>query len=308
MPAPDILERSESAERVGRLESTSESLILLVDSDPSSVEFMARALTQSDMRVVVADRISGAGGAAMQLRTNPGINVVVIDPQAVPGRDSLADLREAGLRDDAEVILVAEPITLARYAQSARAEIADFLPKPVARRTLLRAVLEAQKRHVFRSDSPSSEQKAPGSEPIDRLVQRLAEPPAKRLSTKDPSGELKLLQWVEDLDECRASALPGIVETDASWSMLSELLRAHVSRRRVSVTSLCLASKSPVTTALRRIERLLETGFITYSLDPKDRRRKYIELTDDGATKVQDVVRGIARHFAPDEPFPSPDP
>jgi len=294
MPAPDILERSESAERVGRLESTSESLILLVDSDPSSVEFMARALTQSDMRVVVADRISGAGGAAMQLRSNPGINVVVIDPQAVPGRDSLADLREAGLRDDAEVILVAEPITLARYAQSALAEIADFLPNPVARRTLLRAVLEAQKRHVFRSDSPSSELKAPGSEPIDRLVQRLAAPPAKRLSTKDPSGELKLLRWVEDLDECRASALPGIVETDASWSMLSELLRAHVSRRRVSVTSLCLASKSPVTTALRRIERLLESGLVSCTQDPKDRRRKYIELTPEGVSRLVATLKTVS--------------
>lgn len=294
MPAPEILERSESAERVGRHESTSESLILLVDSDPSSVEFMARALTQSDMRVVVADRISGAGGAAMQLRTNPSINVVVIDPQAVPGRDSLADLREAGLRDDAEVILVAEPITLARYAQSARAEIADFLPKPVARRTLLRAVLEAQKRHVFRSDSPNSEQKAPGNEPIDRLVQRLVAPPAKRPSTKDPSGELKLLQLVEDLDECRASALPGIVETDASWSMLSELLRAHVSRRRVSVTSLCLASKSPVTTALRRIERLLESGLVSCTQDPKDRRRKYIELTPEGVSRLVATLKTVS--------------
>ena len=56
------------------------------------------------------------------------------------------------------------------------------------------------------------------------------------------------------------------------------------------------------------IERLLETGFITYSLDPKDRRRKYIELTDDGATRVQDVVRGIARHFGADEPQQTTDP
>jgi DNA-binding MarR family transcriptional regulator len=89
---------------------------------------------------------------------------------------------------------------------------------------------------------------------------------------------------------------------------LTELLRARLIRRRISVTSLCLASKSPVTTALRRIERLLETGFINYSLDPKDRRRKYIELTDDGAAKVQDVVRGIARHFGTDEPHSTPDP
>jgi hypothetical protein len=56
---------------------------------------------------------------------------------------------------------------------------------------------------------------------------------------------------VEDINECRTGALTGILEPDASWSMLSELLRARLSRRRVSVTSLCLASKSPVTTDLR---------------------------------------------------------
>ncbi|MBM4238871.1 MAG: hypothetical protein FJ154_04980, partial [Gammaproteobacteria bacterium] len=71
---------------------------------------------------------------------------MVLDPQAVPGRDNLAELQATGLRDDVQVILVAEPVTLARYTQLAHADVADFLPKPVARRTLLRAVLEAQRR------------------------------------------------------------------------------------------------------------------------------------------------------------------
>jgi len=83
--------------------------------------------------------------------------VEVLDPETVPGRDNLAKLKEAGLAEDVQVILVAEPVILGRYAQSARREIADFLPKPVARRTLLRAVLEAQKRHLSHRDSRPKE-------------------------------------------------------------------------------------------------------------------------------------------------------
>ena len=294
MSALDLSEesvRSESPEKLGQL---GEALVLLVDSDPSSAEFMARALTQSEMRVVISDRISGAGGASMQLRSHPEIGVVVIDPQTVPGRDNLTELREAGLAEDVQVILVAEPAILGRYAQLARGEVADFLPKPVARRTLLRAVIEAQKRHRSQRDVRIKDTDQAHEAQIERLIERTTLASTRRNPIKEPSSELRLLQLVEDIDECRTGALTGILEPDASWSMLTELLRARLSRRRVSVTSLCLASKSPVTTALRRIERLLETGLVSCTQDPKDRRRKYIELTDEGTTRLVAALRAVS--------------
>lgn len=294
MSALDLGEESIRAESPGKLGQLGETLVLLVDSDPSSAEFMARALTQSEMRVLLSDRISGAGGASMQLRSHPEIGVVVIDPQTVPGRDGLAELREAGLGEDVQVILVAEPVILGRYAQSARGEVADFLPKPVARRTLLRAVIEAQKRHLSQRDSRIKDSDQVHEAQIERLIERATLTSARRPPIREPSSELRLLQLVEDIDECRTGALTGILEPDASWSMLSELLRARLSRRRVSVTSLCLASKSPVTTALRRIERLLEAGLVSCTQDPKDRRRKYIELTDEGTTRLVAALRAVS--------------
>jgi response regulator RpfG family c-di-GMP phosphodiesterase len=294
MSALDLSEESVRSESPGKLGQLGEALVLLVDSDPSSAEFMARALTQSEMRVVISDRISGAGGASMQLRSHPEIGVVVIDPQTVPGRDNLAELREAGLAEDVQVILVAEPVILGRYAQSARGEVADFLPKPVARRTLLRAVIEAQKRHLSQRDVRIKDTDQAHEAQIERLIERTTLASTRRTPIREPSSELRLLQLVEDIDECRTGALTGILEPDASWSMLTELLRARLSRRRVSVTSLCLASKSPVTTALRRIERLLETGLVSCTQDPKDRRRKYIELTDEGTTRLVAALRAVS--------------
>jgi DNA-binding NarL/FixJ family response regulator len=256
---------------------------------------MARALSQAGVRVLVADRIGGTGGAAAQLRTHVGINVIVLDPQAVPGRNNLADLQASGLREDIQVILVAEPVTLARYTQMAQADVADFLPKPVARRTLLRAVLEAQRRHSSLKEPLLQEGR------LARLVERAVTPPSRRLSTREQPAELRTLQLLADLDDCRSSTLDGILEPDATWSMLTELLRARLARRRLSVTSLCLASKSPVTTALRRIDRLLEAGLVCCTQDPKDRRRKYIELTADGGERLQEALRAVNQRLGGEE-------
>lgn len=301
MTAPETVEtRTESSASTGTNEPANdgrqpEGLVLLVDSDPSSVEFMARALSQAGLKVVVADRIGGPEGAAAQLRTQAGINVVVLDPQAVPGRDNLGELQASGLRDDIQVILVAEPVSLARYTQLAQSDVADFLPKPVARRTLLRAVLEAQRRHSSTREPLLQDGR------LARLVERAVAQQPRRVSGREQPPELRTLQLLADLDDCRAHALEGILEPDATWSMLTELLRARLSRRRLSVTSLCLASKSPVTTALRRIERLLEAGLVSCTQDPKDRRRKYIELTVDGADRVQDALKAVTARLSGEE-------
>ena len=291
--APNIGERlvndRQSSER------QPEGLVLLIDSDPSSVEFMARALSQAGVEVLVADRIAGPDGAAAVLRSKGGVTVVVLDPQAVPGRDNLAELQATGLRDDVQVILVAEPVTLARYTQLAHADVADFLPKPVARRTLLRAVLEAQRRHSSTREPLLQDGK------LVQMVERAVVQQSRRTSTKEQPAELRTLQMLSDLDDCRTQMLEGIVEPDATWSMLTELLRARLARRRLSVTSLCLASKSPVTTALRRIERLLEAGFVSCTQDPKDRRRKYIELTTLGTERVQDALKAVAQRLSGEE-------
>jgi len=106
---------------------------------------------------------------------------------------------------------------------------------------------------------------------------------------------------LSDLDDCRIQILEGILEPDSTWSMLTELLRARLARRRLSVTNLCLASKSPVTTGLRRIERLLEAGFVSCTQDPKDRRRKYIELTTLGTERVQDALKAVAQRLSGEE-------
>ena len=291
MPAFELLEPSQELQPEAAVTRAGDSPVLLIDSDPSAIEFMARALAQAGVQVLLADRIGGPEGAATQLRQHGGISVIVLDPQTVPGRDNLAELQTCGLREEIQVILVAEPVTLARYTQLAQPDVADYLPKPVSRRTLLRAVLEAQRRHASTREPPLQEAR------LARLVERAAVPSQRRPPVREQAPELRTLQLLADLDECRAQALDGVLEPDATWSMLTELLRARLARRRLSVTSLCLASKGPVTTALRRIDRLLDAGLILCTQDPRDRRRKYIELTAAGSARLQEALHTVAQRL-----------
>ena len=65
----------------------------------------------------------------------------------------------------------------------------------------------------------------------------------------------------------------GLTFFDPSWDMLLDLFVQQAQGRAVSVSSLCLASAAPPTTALRHIASLEQAGWITRRNDPEDGRR-----------------------------------
>lgn len=72
--------------------------------------------------------------------------------------------------------------------------------------------------------------------------------------------------------------LIGDEQGDPVWAMVLELCAARLEERELSVTSLCLASGLPVTTALRRLDELEQEGRIKRQPDKTDRRRVFVEL------------------------------
>lgn len=64
------------------------------------------------------------------------------------------------------------------------------------------------------------------------------------------------------------------------WNMMLDLTAAHGEGRPISVTSLCIASGAPDTTALRHIRHMSARGVINRTPDPFDRRRDYVSLSD----------------------------
>ena len=271
--------------------------VLIVDPDPAALDFLARTLTHAGYRPAAFSDLDPRNGSLDRLGADPPVQVAVLDARALdPLEDgpALAELRRRSPRRAAlQFVVIGEPERLDRVVPRQITDVTDILTKPLERHTLLYSVQEATRRHAAL---------------LSRSGTTLAALPNRRSATtkRELPADLQVLQWLRDLDEQRSKALDGIVKTDATWNMLAELLRARITKRRISVTSLCLASRGPVTSALRRVEQLLKDGLITYALDPKDRRRKYVELTSEGASRMQSAVRGVAQRWGVGDPSRNP--
>jgi len=89
----------------------------------------------------------------------------------------------------------------------------------------------------------------------------------------------------------RSSCFPGDLFSDPAWDMLLELYAAELGQVRVSVTSLCIASNAPPSTAFRWISALERQNLIERRPDPLDGRRFFLSLT-------RDAIERFERYFA----------
>jgi len=69
---------------------------------------------------------------------------------------------------------------------------------------------------------------------------------------------------------------------EPAWDILLDLFIAAKERRRVSVTSACIGSAVPSTTALRWITILEKQELLVREADPGDARRIYVKLSTKG--------------------------
>lgn len=115
-------------------------------------------------------------------------------------------------------------------------------------------------------------------------------------SRHEPQGQLplpdpKLVRRVIRQRQLRARFFESGLFADPAWDILLDLTAARVEGVRVSVSSLCIASAVPPTTALRWIGQMTDSGLLQRIEDESDRRRAFIELTDK-------AVAAMARYFA----------
>jgi len=80
--------------------------------------------------------------------------------------------------------------------------------------------------------------------------------------------------------QLRGRFFEGELFADPAWDMLLDLTAARAEHKRVSVTSLCIASGVPPTTALRWISQMSDLGLFCRAEDETDRRRAFITLSD----------------------------
>jgi DNA-binding MarR family transcriptional regulator len=110
-------------------------------------------------------------------------------------------------------------------------------------------------------------------------------------TSRPPLPDPRLLRRIIRQRQLRAQFFDGDIFADPAWDMLLDLAAARVEHTRVSVTSLCIASNVPATTALRWIGQMTDAGLFQRVDDQIDRRRAFIALTDKAAD-------AMARYFA----------
>ncbi|MGQ0590785.1 MAG: hypothetical protein ACT4N8_14870 [Sphingosinicella sp.] len=108
-------------------------------------------------------------------------------------------------------------------------------------------------------------------------------------------GEIRALIRARRL---RDQYFSGELFADPAWDMLLDLMAARLERKRVAVSSLCIAAAVPATTALRWIKVLTDRGLFVRSADPQDGRRVYIELSDETARALAAYLLA-AKRIAP---------
>ena len=109
--------------------------------------------------------------------------------------------------------------------------------------------------------------------------------------TRHPLPDPRLVRRIIRQRQLRARFFDGDFFGDPAWDILLDLTAARAEHARVSVTSLCIASGVPPTTALRWIGMMTEVGLLQRVEDDTDRRRAFVALTDKAAD-------AIARYFA----------
>lgn len=84
----------------------------------------------------------------------------------------------------------------------------------------------------------------------------------------------------------RKGHFPEATFEDPQWMMMLELFIASEEGRNVSISSLCVASGVPATTALRHIRTLVARGMFERVSHPRDKRICHVRLSREAKNQM----------------------
>lgn len=138
-------------------------------------------------------------------------------------------------------------------------------------------------------------------------IGRLAET-IRRLSLSDETASARVTELQTTPADCRRiakalyrarrkrDAIFGIdIFGEPTWDLLLDLYANQGDA--CSISSACIASAAPGTTALRHIANLIEEGLIDRTPDPEDRRRRFVQLTERGVRLMDEAMVKLASHL-----------
>ncbi|CAO3452524.1 hypothetical protein [Azospirillum argentinense] len=256
------------------------------------------------------------------LEADGSIGIVAVE-LALPHFDGLAlvERMRKSVQRHLQVIVVAPDATAADVVRAMHLRAADFVSDPQDGSQLHGALARALAAHQAAAPLPAPPAHAGNGalhgaledayrhglaliEAVKALRENQPEAaaPARVTAQAAPppppaaAGENRRLAVLRTLQQSRVARdkyFPKGLFEDPCWDMLLDLMANHLRGRRISVSSLCMASGVAQTTALRRITELHDRGLVRRIADEKDGRRVFIELTEQGIAALSGYVEHI---------------
>jgi DNA-binding MarR family transcriptional regulator len=126
-------------------------------------------------------------------------------------------------------------------------------------------------------------------------------PPAEESEAADAGLVGVARRLLKEADD-RERFFSGEMFSDPVWRILLDLYVHTAERRKISVSSACVAARVPTTTALRWISDLVDRGLVERAPDPMDGRRCHLNLsppTFENMSRYLASITGIDALVAP---------
>lgn len=255
--------------------------VLVVEDDADALEEYCEALAALGY---YCRRATEGIEALKEIRANPKIGVVLTDVD-MPTMDGLTLLGEIQARfatfRPIIPIVITGLATLETAIEAMQTDAIDFLCKPVTAEQLGATMRRASARwtmihgqfrliSIMELGAPvsggkeKSETRAPG-EPVN---------PSKEVLKEFARSILKSRQRRREFIDTSNFSEPA-------WDMLLDLTAAALEGRSVPVLSVSAAANVPLTTALRYVRLLVDSGMAKRWDDPNDKRRSLLALEDE---------------------------
>jgi len=262
--------------------------ILVVEDDKEQLDQLLQLMAGAGYRAMGA---CSAVEGLKRIADAPRVFVLVSDVH-LPDGSAIEFLRRVNEvlppPNNPKALLITGKPTLDTAMQAIGLQVVDYISKPVRPPSFLDSVARAWKMAEAREGEvpPASQQdsdfgalsRANDTQFVDEYRNLLA----------------RLKQTIAARKE-RKKHLPTVEFKDPAWNILLELMLAHMEQAPITVTSLCLSTGVPTTTALRRLEDIVKAGLAERHSDPLDKRRILVRLTVRGVSAMTQYLRRIAQ-------------
>lgn len=275
--------------------------VLVIDDDKAWVDECALILQQLGYRALCAYSAEDA----LEVADRNDIALAIVD-YSLPGCDGVSLIEQlqarcAGQERQVRFIMATAFASKELAISAMRASVVDFLEKPISPDDLRQALqrvsglersASARAALLSRLSSLSGELQR-----LSKLIDHPVDEPGGRAGQggerASPGSDREIGEFIRaelQAEAKRRELGGGSLFGDPTWYMLLDLLLAKLEGRSVAVSSACIASGAPTTTALRLIKRLVNENVLTRIPDESDGRRDFLLINDEIEQLLLDFI------------------